>query len=147
MQNDSNIKIYESNNHKIPEIIINTINNQIDNLSESVSKLSNKEYIFSQNIENLLDCEEIIVNEIMNNLKNILVLCQKNRGVWSVNSVNEAVLKNKEPYNLMQLKEGIPIMCTKNNRELGLSNGDIGVLIGKKEKRKFLLQIFFYFLN
>ena len=78
----------------------------------------------------------------MNNLKNNLVLCQKNRGAWSVNSINEAILKKKEPYNLMQLQEGIPIMCTKNNRELGLSNGDIGVLIGKKEKRKFLFRKF-----
>ena len=31
-------------------------------------------------------------------------------------------------------------MCTKNNNELGLSNGDIGVLIGLKNKRKYLLQ-------
>jgi len=140
--NDSNIKIYESNDLKIPKIIINIINKQIDKLSKSVSKLSSKEYIFNHNLENLLDYEEIIVNEIMNNLKNNLVLCQKNRGAWSVNSINEVILKKKEPYNLMQLQEGIPIMCTKNNRELGLSNGDIGVLIGKKEKRKFLFRKF-----
>ena len=33
-------------------------------------------------------------------------------------------------------------MCTENNNELGISNGDIGVLIGKKENRKFLFRKF-----
>jgi len=33
-------------------------------------------------------------------------------------------------------------MCTKNNNELGLSNGDIGVLIGLKNKRKYLFRKF-----
>ena len=33
-------------------------------------------------------------------------------------------------------------MCTENNNELGISNGDIGVLIGKNENRKFLFRKF-----
>ena len=33
-------------------------------------------------------------------------------------------------------------MCTKNNSDLGLSNGDLGVLIGKSETRRFLFKIF-----
>ena len=33
-------------------------------------------------------------------------------------------------------------MCTKNNNELGLSNGDIGVLIGLKNNRKYLFRKF-----
>ena len=33
-------------------------------------------------------------------------------------------------------------MCTKNNNELGLSNGDIGVLIGLKNERKYLFRKF-----
>jgi exodeoxyribonuclease V alpha subunit len=33
-------------------------------------------------------------------------------------------------------------MCTKNNNELGLSNGDIGVLIGFKNERKYLFRKF-----
>ena len=33
-------------------------------------------------------------------------------------------------------------MCTKNNNEFGLSNGDIGVLIGLKNERKYLFRKF-----
>ena len=33
-------------------------------------------------------------------------------------------------------------MCTKNNNELGLSNGDIGVLIGLNNERKYLFRKF-----
>ena len=33
-------------------------------------------------------------------------------------------------------------MCTKNNHEIGISNGDIGVLIGKSENRKYLFRKF-----
>ena len=48
----------------------------------------------------------------------------------------------KKPYDLKALKEGVPIMCTKNNNELGLSNGDIGVLIGLQNERKYLFRKF-----
>ena len=33
-------------------------------------------------------------------------------------------------------------MCTENNNELGISNGDIGVVIGKGNLRKFLFRKF-----
>ena len=33
-------------------------------------------------------------------------------------------------------------MCTKNNNQLGISNGDIGVLIGVNENRKYLFRKF-----
>ena len=56
--------------------------------------------------------------------------------------MNEIVFGQKKPYDLKTLKEGVPIMCTKNNNELGLSNGDIGVLIGIKNKRKYLFRKF-----
>ena len=51
-------------------------------------------------------------------------------------------LVKKKPYDLKTLNEGVPIMCTKNNNELGLSNGDIGVIIGLKNKRKYLFRKF-----
>ena len=41
----------------------------------------------------------------------------------------------------------MPIMCTENNNELGISNGDIGVVIGKGKLRKFLFRKFNKFNN
>ena len=56
--------------------------------------------------------------------------------------MNEIVFGQKKPYELKTLNEGVPIMCTKNNNELGLSNGDIGVTIGLNNNRKFLFRKF-----
>ena len=41
----------------------------------------------------------------------------------------------------------MPIMCTENNNDLGISNGDIGVIIGKGNLRKFLFRKFNKFNN
>ena len=38
-------------------------------------------------------------------------------------------------------------MCTENNNELGISNGDIGVVIGNGNLRKFLFRKFNKFNN
>jgi len=75
-------------------------------------------------------------------LQSHLILCEKNTGIWSVEYLNEVIFDQKKPYDLETLKEGVPIMCTKNNNELGLSNGDIGVLIGLKNERKYLFRKF-----
>ncbi len=56
--------------------------------------------------------------------------------------MNEVVFGHKKPYDLRTLNEGVPIMCTKNNNLIGLSNGDIGVLIGLKNERKYLFRKF-----
>ena len=53
-----------------------------------------------------------------------------------VEDINDIVLGQRKPYAFINLEEGVPIMCTENNNELGISNGDIGVLIGKNENRK-----------
>ena len=56
--------------------------------------------------------------------------------------MNEVIFGQKRDYNLKTLAEGVPIMCTRNNNELGLSNGDIGVVIGLKNERKYLFRKF-----
>ena len=86
--------------------------------------------------------EKDLVDKIFLDLQSHLILCEKNSGIWSVEYLNEFVFGQKKPYDLKTLNEGVPIMCTKNNNELGLSNGDIGVLIGLKNQRKYLFRKF-----
>ena len=86
--------------------------------------------------------EKNLVDKIFHDLQSHLFLCEKNSGIWSVESLNEIVFGQKKPYDLKNLNEGVPIMCTKNNNELGLSNGDIGVLIGLNNERKYLFRKF-----
>ena len=86
--------------------------------------------------------EKDLVNKILFNLQRHLILCEKNTGNWSVENINDIVIGKTKPYDFKALDEGLPIMCTKNNNQLGISNGDIGVLIGINENRKYLFRKF-----
>ena len=136
------VNIIKSNNKNIPLELLNLIQNNLNKLQNSTSNLSNKKYIFDNNIDNLMVHEKDLVNKILLNLQSHLILCEKNTGNWSVENINDIVIGKTKPYDFKNLDEGLPIMCTKNNHELGISNGDIGVLIGKSENRKYLFRKF-----
>ena len=136
------VTILKSNNNNIPKKLLNLIKNHLNKLKHSTSNLSKKKYIFDNGIEDLMQHEKKLVNQILLDLQSNLILCEKNTGIWGVEYVNEIVLGQKKPYDLEALDEGVPIMCTKNNNEYGISNGDIGVLIGTNSKRKYLFRKF-----
>lgn len=130
----------KSREKDIPKHLFNEIKSHLNKLSHSTSNLSKRKYIFDDGNHNLLLNEKDLVDKIFMDLQSHLILCEKNTGIWSVEYLNEIVFGQKKPYDLKTLSEGVPIMCTKNNNELGLSNGDIGVLIGSKNERKFLFR-------
>jgi len=136
------VTITKSIEKDIPQHLFNSIKSHLNKLNHSTSNLSKKKYIFDESIDNLLLNEKDLVDKIFLDLQSHLILCEKNSGIWSVEYLNEIVFGQKKPYDLKTLKEGVPIMCTKNNNELGLSNGDIGVLIGLKNKRIYLFRKF-----
>ncbi len=136
------VTITKSIGKDIPQNLFNSIASHLNYLKLSTSNLSKKKYIFDDDIDNLLLNEKDLVDKIFQDLQSHLILCEKNSGIWSVEYLNEIVFGLKKPYDLKTLNEGVPIMCTKNNNELGLSNGDIGVLIGLKNQRKYLFRKF-----
>ncbi|WP_075508086.1 AAA family ATPase [Prochlorococcus marinus] len=140
--NSKEVTILKSREKDIPKDLFFSITSHLNKLNLSTSNLSKKKYIFDEGIDNLLLNEKDLVDKIFLDLQSHLILCEKNSGIWSVEYLNEIVFGQKKPYDLKTLSEGVPIMCTKNNHELGLSNGDIGVLIGLKNKRKYLFRKF-----
>lgn len=136
------VTITKSKEKDIPQHLFNSITSHLNKLNNSTSNLSKKKYIFDYGIDNLILNEKDLVDKIFLDLQSHMILCEKNTGIWSVEYLNEVVFGQKKPYDLKTLNEGVPIMCTKNNNELGLSNGDIGVLIGLKNKRKYLFRKF-----
>ena len=136
------VTISKSREKDIPQHLFNSITSYLNKLNHSTSNLSKKKYIFDETIDNLILNEKDLVDKIFFDLQSQLILCEKNTGIWSVEYLNELVFGQKQPYDLKTLSEGVPIMCTKNNNELGLANGDIGVLIGLKDERKFLFRKF-----
>ena len=133
------LKIFDNN---IPKNLINSIKSHLNNLKKSTATLRKKEYIFDKEIHDSINFESDLVKKIFLDLQSHLILCEKNTGDWSVEYLNEIVFGDKKTYSLETLDEGVPIMCTRNNNELGLSNGDIGVLIGFNAQRKYLFRKF-----
>ncbi len=145
LENDKKSKevnILKSINKNIPQSLLNVIEDNLNKLRTSTSNLSKKKYIFKNSIGDLMSHEKDLINNIFTDLQSHLILCEKNTGIWSVEDINDIVLGQRKPYDFINLEEGVPIMCTENNNELGISNGDIGVLIGKNENRKFLFRKF-----
>ncbi len=136
------VTITKSREKDIPKNLFNSITSHLNKLNHSTTNLSKKKYIFDECIDNLMVNEKDLVEKIFLDLQSHLILCEKNTGIWSVEYLNEVVFGQKKPYDLKTLNEGVPIMCTKNNNELGLSNGDIGVLIGLNNERKYLFRKF-----
>ena len=83
-----------------------------------------------------------LTNEIFTCLENLMVLCPRRNGIWGVNHVHQTLLKEKLEGGVMNWSEGTPIICSENQQDLGLSNGDIGIIIGNSENRKLLFKIF-----
>jgi exodeoxyribonuclease V alpha subunit len=64
----------------------------------------------------------------------LLVLTPRHRGPWGVDAVHRQLLGEASALGLGQWPSGTPVLCTRNLHGLGLSNGDLGVLVGGPER-------------
>ena len=63
----------------------------------------------------------------------LLVLSPLRRGPWGVEAIHRALLGEaavSASASSSAWPEGLPVLCTRNLPELGLANGDVGVLVG-----------------
>jgi len=63
----------------------------------------------------------------------LLVLSPLRRGPWGVEAIHRALLGEAAVSgsgSTAAWPEGLPVLCTRNLPELGLANGDVGVLVG-----------------
>ena len=60
----------------------------------------------------------------------LLLLSPVRRGPWGVESVHRELLGEARSATATW-PEGLPVLCTRNRPDLGLANGDVGVLVGE----------------
>ena len=75
-------------------------------------------------------------------IDNLLILCPQRYGPWGVNKIHEFLLGKRFEKEVHKWVEGTPIMAKSNQPEIGLANGDGGIIIGNGEKRRFLFNVF-----
>jgi len=61
----------------------------------------------------------------------LLVLAPRRRGPWGVEGIHRILLGEAAAAPAIAWPEGLPVLCTRNLPELGLANGDVGVLVGR----------------
>jgi len=74
-------------------------------------------------------------------LENLLVLCPQKYGHWGTNKINEYLLGNITSKGISSWEQATPVICGSNQAELGLANGDVGLVIGEGLKRRLLFNI------
>ena len=81
-----------------------------------------------------------LVQDLFRQLESLMVLCPRRHGYWSV----EAIHSNLLPFLPSELAQpltwpvGTPVMCMENQPDLNLANGDLGVVIGDRERQRLL---------
>lgn len=63
----------------------------------------------------------------------LLVLTPVRRGRWGVEAIHRALLGERLEQPVQQWPLGTPVLCQHNLLELGLANGDVGILAGGAE--------------
>lgn len=71
-------------------------------------------------------------------LQQLLVLSPLRRGRWGTEALHQALLGELASRSPRQWPAGTPVLCTLNLDELGLANGDVGVVIERGGQRRLL---------
>ena len=65
----------------------------------------------------------------------LLVLTPVRQGPWGLEAIHRSLLGEQLRRSPADWPAGTPVLCTRNLPELGLANGDVGILIGSATDR------------
>ena len=86
--------------------------------------------------------QSVEIQKLFKFIDNLLILCPQRYGPWGVKKIHEFLLGKRFEKEVHKWGEGTPIMAKSNQPEIGLANGDVGIIIGNGEKRRFLFNVF-----
>ena len=122
----SNITVHYSQTRQIPEAVHAALTQHLDHLKDKASALGIKAHG---------QPDQQQAQELLNILDTSMVLCPRRRGPWGVNAVHQHLLNSSEP---QRWPSGLPVLCSENQPELGLANGDLGVMVGEGVQQRAL---------
>ena len=138
----SNASQYLSSIQSIPEPVASTLFNyrkRLKKLTENcINHIPNEAWQSSM----MEVPQSVEILKLFKFIDNLLVLCPQSYGPWGVKRIHEFLLGKKFDKEVHKWGEGTPIMAKSNQPEIGLANGDIGIIIGNGKKRRFLFNIF-----
>ena len=122
----ANITVSYPKTRKIPEAVHIALTLHLDHLKKKASALE-------INAHGQPDQEQ--AQNLLNILDTLMVLCPRRQGPWGVDAVHQHLLEGAEP---QRWPSGLPVLCSENQPELGLANGDLGVMVGEGVQQRAL---------
>jgi len=141
-EGSSNINQHLSSINNIPDPVASTLLNhrkKLKHLTENCIKSIPNAAWQSSMIEVEQSVEMIKLFKFIDNL---LILCPQRYGPWGVKKIHEYLLGKRFENEAHKWEQGTPIMARSNQPEIGLANGDVGIIIGTGENRRFLFNVF-----
>ncbi len=141
-EDSSNTRQYFSSLKSIPEPVVRTLLNykkKLKKLTETCNNIIPDEAWQSSMIE---VSQSVEILKLFKFIENLLILCPQRYGPWGVKKIHEFLLGKRFEEEVHRWGEGTPIMARSNQPEIGLANGDVGIIIGNGEKRRFLFNVF-----
>ena len=78
---------------------------------------------------------------LLHALEQELVLCPRRHGPWSLGDVHRSLLGASVLKDPRRWPPGLPVICGSNQLELGLANGDLGVVVGVGDRQRLLFRV------
>jgi exodeoxyribonuclease V alpha subunit len=122
----SNITASYPKTRQIPEAVHAALTRHLKHLKDTASALE-------INAHGQPDQQQ--AHSLLNILDTLMVLCPRRRGPWGVDAVHQQLLESSEP---QRWPSGLPVLCSENQPELGLANGDLGVIVGEGMQQRAL---------
>ena len=143
MKEDStNTLHYLSSLKSIPDPVVRTLVSYRKKLKELTENCIN--YIPDEAWQSsMIEVDQSVeIQKLFKFIDNLLILCPQRYGPWGVKKIHEFLLGKRFEKEVHKWGEGTPIMAKSNQPEIGLAKGDVGVIIGNGEKRRFLFNVF-----
>ena len=143
MKEDStNTLHYLSSLKSVPDPVVRTLESYRKKLKELTENCIN--YIPDEAWQSsMIEVDQSVeIQKLFKFIDNLLILCPQRYGPWGVKKIHEFLLGKRFEKEVHKWGEGTPIMAKSNQPEIGLANGDVGVIIGNGEKRRFLFNVF-----
>ena len=141
-EGSTNTLHYLSSLKSIPDPVVRTLVSYRKKLKELTENCIN--YIPDEAWQSsMIEVDQSVeIQKLFKFIDNLLILCPQRYGPWGVKKIHEFLLGKRFEKEVHKWGEGTPIMAKSNQPEIGLANGDVGVIIGNGEKRRFLFNVF-----
>ena len=128
LDEQANVALQICHDRRIPDTVIQVLRNRLAELGRSTAQLSTD----SEGHPNPTTSAGLL-----SRLDDLIVLCPRRRGPWGVDSLHRDLVQGDDPSGW---PEGLPVLCSENQMDLGLANGDLGLAVGKGASRRFLFR-------